>query len=68
MRGYAASLHLSSSLCLNSVHARVHSLLENPPVVRWPRDLVGKLTCWLVQVVTIRKTGALLQIPRFCKN
>lgn len=51
---YAASLHLSSSLCLNAMHACVHSLLENPPLVRWPRDLAGKLTYWLVQVVTIK--------------
>lgn len=68
MCGCAASPPLSSSLCLNGMHARMHSVLENPPGVRWPSDLVGKLTYWVAQVVAIRRTRPLLQTPCFYKD
>lgn len=57
-----------AEVCFTDMHACMHSLLENPPVVRWPQDLVSKLTNWPVQVLSIRKTGPLLQIPCFGKN
>lgn len=55
---------ISHHLRLNGVHAHVHPLSENIQLYGGQ----GKLMYWLVQVVTVRKTGPSLQIPDFSKN